>query len=275
RVDDKDDQVPHLAFAHLLAQVLPLEHQGLAVLAPALYLHRGRGADRGVDREVVHLRLRLGADVAAAAVGGLARAALAALLADLSLPRQVDALQVEDLARVRRRLLAARPAGGHALVAPRGLLAGLTRALGLVGGRLGRRLAVRRLRLRRLGLLLLGALLPLALVRRRARLVVVAADGLTGPVCQCERRGVVDVLARRRVVAPVRGEGADGAVDDDVGSVAEDVGLHADRRDEARLSPGHAHAPHRFDRLGECPRQVGVRRRELGEELVVAALERG
>jgi len=53
-----------------------------------------------------------------------------------------------------------------------------------------------------------------------------------------ERQGcrVVDVVAARRGVPPIRGEGSRGVVDDDVGAVAQDCRLDADRGDEARVA---------------------------------------
>src|SRR5436190_868960 len=73
-------------------------------------LQRRCGANGGVDGQVTYLFLRLGADVAASAIGRLAGRTLAALLADPSLSGQVDTAQVEGLQRVRGRLVAARAA---------------------------------------------------------------------------------------------------------------------------------------------------------------------
>ena len=64
-------------------------------------------------------------------------------------------------------------------------------------------------------------------------------------------------------------------VDDDVGAVAEHVGLDADRRDQPRLPRADTDVLHSGDRLTESARQVVVRGRELVGELVVATLEGG
>jgi len=96
-INHESEQRTSLAFAHLLPQVASLEHQALPVAPAPLHLEGRRRANGGIDREVVDLFLWRGAHVAAAAVRRLARRALAALLAHPSLPRQVDAPQVESL----------------------------------------------------------------------------------------------------------------------------------------------------------------------------------
>src|SRR5206468_8672351 len=97
RIDDEDDQVADLALADFLAKVATLQHQPFTVLPAPLALQWCGGAHGGVDREVVHLFLRLRAYVAAAPVGGLARGALASLLAHAALTWEVAAPQVERL----------------------------------------------------------------------------------------------------------------------------------------------------------------------------------
>src|ERR1019366_2691050 len=141
-VDDEHDQVPDLALADLLPQVAPLELETLAREAAAILLHRGSSTDGSVDREIVDLRPGLRPHVTAATIGSLARRALAALLADPPLPGQVDALHVEGLGRVWRRLVAARATGGHPLVAARRLLSGVGGARALLRRRLRGRLAL-------------------------------------------------------------------------------------------------------------------------------------
>ena len=66
-----------------------------------------------------------------------------------------------------------------------------------------------------------------------------------------QRGRVVDVLAARRDVPPVSGQGASGVVDHDVGAMPEDIGFHADRRDEPRLAGADADVLDRGDRLAQ------------------------
>ncbi len=64
-------------------------------------------------------------------------------------------------------------------------------------------------------------------------------------------------------------------VDDDVRAVAEDVGFHADGRDQPGMAWSDPDVLHRRDRLRQRAREVVVRRGELIGELVVAEPEGG
>src|SRR5216683_124633 len=177
----------------------------------------------------------IGAAARSAPSVGLACRLLTALLANPTLPWQIDAPEVEHLGRIGRGLMRARPAAGHSLIAAGRLLPAVRCARALIGTRFGRRFAVRRLRFARLAFGGLRTLLLLACLGR-AVLVRVAPDRLPRAVSKRERGGVVDVLAARRRVATIRGQRPGRMVDHDVGTVAEHVGLDADRGDQARLS---------------------------------------
>ncbi len=80
-----------------------------------------------------------------------------------------------------------------------------------------------------------------------------SGERLAGGVRERERGGVVDVFARRRHVAAIRGQSARGVVDHDVGAVAQHLRFDADGRDEPHMPGREADIPDAGDRFRQRP----------------------
>ena len=104
-------------------QVLALQEHSLPLLATSPDLVRRGRPDGCVDGQVGDLLERLGPNVAAAPVLGLAGSALPGLLAGRPLAGELDLANGEQVLRVRRGFGPPGAAAGHPLVGALGLLA--------------------------------------------------------------------------------------------------------------------------------------------------------